>query len=217
MKVLSAVLIATAIMTTAAQAQFARTGDCLNNPDIDKQIEACTTVIDVMQDVAQKGMPLPVSNRQLAVFYERRGSALMLKGETTRARPDLDKAIEIFPQLASVYLNDGMAEFNDEKFADAITHLTRAINLNRNVPLGTVYMVRGFARMQSGQLRDARFDLDKAIAIDDKLVEAFVGLGMLAERLDDPAGAIIDYRAALFVDPKNEASRNALIRLGVTP
>jgi tetratricopeptide (TPR) repeat protein len=95
-----------------------------------------------------------------------------------------------------------------------------------DVPLATVldertvavlYRARGTAFFEANEPQRAIADFSKAINLNPDYANAYFDRGMAQERLGATSTAIIDYRAAIHIDPGHHQSRAALERLGVTP
>ena len=95
-----------------------------------------------------------------------------------------------------------------------------------DVPLATVldekmvavlYETRGTALFEANEPRRAIADFSRAIELNPDYADAYFGRGMAQERLGVTSMAIIDYHAAIHIDPSHRQSRTALERLGVTP
>lgn len=71
-------------------------------------------------------------------------------------------------------------------------------------------MQLGISYLRQGDYKAAQTKLEKALAEDDKLVPAWLGLGFVLERLGDPAGAEKSYRRAVNLDGSNPDALNAL-------
>jgi type IV pilus assembly protein PilF len=74
---------------------------------------------------------------------------------------------------------------------------------NYNMQLGISYL-------RQGNLQAARDKLEKALEQDSSLAVAHAGLGVVFERLEDPAGAERHYRRAVELDGKDPDNLNAL-------
>jgi len=68
----------------------------------------------------------------------------------------------------------------------------------------------GIGYLRQGNLQAAREKLQRAIKEEPNLATAHSALGLVFERLEDPDGALREYRKAVDLDPKNPDSLNAL-------
>jgi type IV pilus assembly protein PilF len=71
-------------------------------------------------------------------------------------------------------------------------------------------MQLGISYLRQGDYKAAQGKLEKAVAEDGSLVPAWLGLGLVLERLGDPEGAEKNYRRALGLDGSNPDALNAL-------
>ncbi|MFA9476195.1 MAG: tetratricopeptide repeat protein, partial [Filomicrobium sp.] len=60
-------------------------------------------------------------------------------------------------------------------------------------------------------------DYTKAIALDPKDANFYYNRGVAYEKKSDKDQAIADFRKALEINPSDQAAKNNLKRLGVTP
>lgn len=68
----------------------------------------------------------------------------------------------------------------------------------------------GIGYLRQGNLQAARDKLLRAIKEEPNLATAHSALGLVYERLEDPDGALREYRKAVDLDPKNPDALNAL-------
>lgn len=71
-------------------------------------------------------------------------------------------------------------------------------------------MQLGISYLRQGDYKAAQGKLEKAVAEDASLVPGWLALGLVLERLGDPAGAEKNYRRALALDGSNPDALNAL-------
>jgi tetratricopeptide (TPR) repeat protein len=129
-----------------------------------------------------------------------------------QAVDDLNKVIELKPDLAEAYIERGMVFSQVRRFDDAIGDLTRAIEIDpKNVK---AYATRAQARLQAEANDDALSDVNQALEIANNDPLSLRIRGQVYEALARPEDAIIDYRNALAQDPFQAESREALQRLG---
>jgi tetratricopeptide (TPR) repeat protein len=127
------------------------------------------------------------------------------------ALDDLNKVIELKPDLADVYIERGMVFVQARRFDDAIGDLNRAIELDpKNVK---AYAMRATAKLQADSKDDALYDANQALTISSNDPLALRVRANVYEALERPDDAISDYRTALAQDPFQTESRDALQRL----
>jgi type IV pilus assembly protein PilF len=66
-----------------------------------------------------------------------------------------------------------------------------------------VYVLKGVKYIETGRLDVAKQDLEHAIELDSKNVEAHNAMGVLYERLEQPAAAEEEFKRALSLDSSN--------------
>lgn len=127
------------------------------------------------------------------------------------ALEDLNKAIEVKPDLVDAYIERGMVFVQARRFDDAIGDLTRAIEIDpQNVK---AYAMRASAKLQAEANDDALSDVNQALQLATNDSLALRIRGNVYEALTRTDDAIADYRNALAQDPFQAESRDALQRL----
>jgi tetratricopeptide (TPR) repeat protein len=129
-----------------------------------------------------------------------------------QAVDDLNKVIELKPDVADAYVERGMVFTQVRRFDDAIGDLTRAVEIDpKNVK---AYAMRAQARLQAEANDDALSDVNQALEIANNDPLSLRVRGQVYEALGRSEEAIADYRNALAQDPFQAESRDALQRLG---
>ena len=127
------------------------------------------------------------------------------------ALEDLNKAIEVKPDLVDAYIERGMVFAQARRFDDAIGDLTRAIEIDpQNVK---AYAMRASAKLQAEANDDALNDVNQALQLAANDPLALRIRGNVYEALNRTDEGIADYRNALAQDPFQAESRDALQRL----
>jgi tetratricopeptide (TPR) repeat protein len=128
------------------------------------------------------------------------------------ALDDLNKVIELKPDVADAYIERGIVFTQTRRFDDAIGDLTRAIEIDpKSVK---AYAMRASARLQAEANDDALSDVNQALLIANNDPLALRIRGNVYEALTRNDDAIADYNTALAQDPFQTESREALQRLG---
>lgn len=87
------------------------------------------------------------------------------------------------------------------QFETALTHIDRAIE---RYPKDSSYLVlRGRILIEQRRMHEAKQSLDRAVEVDAKNADAQYFLGVLAQRCNDSAGALVHYDKARELDEKN--------------
>jgi TonB family protein len=107
--------------------------------------------------------PTPVPTPDFA-FYRKRADENVGKGEYALAVNDYSKAIELNPKEVSVYLNRGLAHYNQKNYDLAAADYDKAIELNPKDSM--LYFNRGNSYEKLGNLQKAAVDYQKAFELD---------------------------------------------------
>jgi tetratricopeptide (TPR) repeat protein len=173
---------------------------------------------DMKGRVLTEGLTVEPSAR--VVSYETGGGALASAG--TAAATDSRVDPEVMKRLASLgYLNTSSPTgdrniaavlFEQGKFAESAAAYAKLVK-EKPDDAGLRASLAG-ALGALGRYDAAKKEIDESIKLDPLNPEAYHNRGVIHERSGDRAAAVADYRKALEVSPKYEASRTALARLG---
>jgi tetratricopeptide (TPR) repeat protein len=153
-----------------------------------------------------------------------RGRAYAGDKKPNQALEDLNKAIELKPELVDAYVERGSVLTLARRFDDAIGDFTRAIELDTNQ--AKAYAMRASARLQAGGTTEADVaanaeandvalnDVNQALQLVPNDPVALNIRGSIYEALYRTDEGMADYRKALALDPFQAESREALQRLG---
>jgi tetratricopeptide (TPR) repeat protein len=136
------------------------------------------------------------------------------------ALDDLNKVIEVKPDLVDAYIERGIVFTQVRRFDDAIGDLNRAIELDPQN--AKAYAMRATAKFQAAANaedklaanEDALNDVNEALKLAANDPLALRIRGNIYEALNRTDEGIADYRNALAQDPFQSESRDALQRLG---
>jgi len=140
------------------------------------------------------------------------------------ALEDLNKVIEVKPDLVDAYIERGMVFVQARRFDDAIGDLTRALELDPQS--AKAYAMRASVKFQAAPSAaanaeantqdndDALNDVNQALQLAANDPVALRIRGNVYEALNRTDEGIADYRNALAQDPFQAESRDALQRLG---
>ena len=96
-------------------------------------------------------------------WYFRRGLVQLRDGQYRPAgMPDFDQAIRLWPDHAEAHVNRAIARLNDDRCAEAVQDLTRALELG--APAGRIYLMRAQARDKAGDPAGAARDRARRLA-----------------------------------------------------
>jgi tetratricopeptide (TPR) repeat protein len=156
-----------------------------------------------------------------------RGQAQAGEKKLNPALEDLNKAIELKPELVAAYVERGTVFVQARRFDDAIGDLNRAVELDAKN--AKAYAMRALAKYQAAgagatkpdaiaesaaSYEDALNDVNQSLQIATNDPAALRIRANIYEALFRTDEAITDYRNALAQDPSQPESREALERLG---
>jgi superkiller protein 3 len=125
-----------------------------------------------------------------------------------RAQESLNRALEMDPERAEAYFQQGVLDLSTGKPAAAVTHLQKATRLDPENPLP--YLNLGIARIQLQEVREAIEPLRRALALKGDIL---VGRMLLAQALaasDSIGPAQVEYENILEADPGNAKALRGL-------
>lgn len=127
------------------------------------------------------------------------------------ARRRAEEALRLLPQEAMVHGLLGDIELAERRYEPAVRHYADAIA--RNDQFFYYRLRKGLAHQQLGQWEASGPELEASIALLPT-ADGYYGLGRLAERRGDRAGALEHYaRAAQSQSETGQAARDAIVRL----
>ena len=131
-------------------------------------------------------------------WYER--GFIESKTDKAAAIADMEKAVSIQPNFASLRRDLGMLQFQQQNYAEAAKHLAKAAELG--VDDAPLYNFLGISQSRTGQLRKAVASYKHALKLDPALAEAHLNLGFAYQKLDQPAAAQKEYAEACRLQGK---------------
>ena len=188
--------IVTLMLAAGAEAQPApQAQDCTGKAGVDwnKQIKACTAVIETAQ-----GSP-----QDRAAIYKKRATAYYAVGDDDHAMADDDAAIRLDPNMAAAYSSRGDVYMDREDPDRAIAEYNEA--LQHDAKLVAAYTGRSAAYDQKGDFDRALADANAAIGLDAKSASAYETRGKAYVYKGDIERALADYDQAMRIDPKEAA------------
>lgn len=118
------------------------------------------------------------------------------------ALSDLNKSIELNPELFISYYNRANVKLKLGDFIGSISDCNKSLEIIPNFVLA--YNVRGLAKMKLKDNSGAINDFNKSLEIDNNCAAAYNGRGLAKATLEDIVGAIKDFDKAIQIEPKNE-------------
>jgi Tfp pilus assembly protein PilF len=123
------------------------------------------------------------------------GEAFTIKGLYGAAIESIDKAIKIVPQLSSLFVKRGRANFESGEFAQALKDFQNAEKLDET----DAFAKNGIGAVLNEQLEyaNAAKVLEAAIEINPKFTLAYLNLGNAYEKLNDKVKAKAAFESAI--------------------
>jgi serine/threonine protein kinase/Flp pilus assembly protein TadD len=150
---------------------------------------------DALAAYATAGALRPRSAVPLAA---RAGLAVRLGRDLAQARADLDRALQLEPDLVDARLTRALVLRKLGAYREALADLDALVNDDRSPT--RVYFVRAEVRDAAGDKAGAAADRAEGMKREPRDPASFVTRGRARERTD-PEGALTDYRAAERLDP----------------
>jgi tetratricopeptide (TPR) repeat protein len=139
-----------------------------------------------------------------AARYYGRGTALLLKGELTRALADFDAAIALQPEFAEALVNRAGALIRLGRFDAAMPDVDTAIRLRPDI--AEAFAQRGSLYERRGEYESARADYEAAVKKNTRYAAGWRGLGRTSVKLDRIDDALSAFDQAIRFDRGNAAS-----------
>ncbi len=140
--------------------------------------------------------------------YSMRGRIKLSLDDFVGAIDDLNKGIEINPNIAEFYADRGLVKTELKDLKGSIDDFTKAIemdpNLANNYP--DIYFNRGISKGILKDLKGSIDDFTKAIEIDPNSAPFYICRADAKAMSEDIQGAIDDYSKAIEIDPNDSDS-----------
>jgi Flp pilus assembly protein TadD len=153
---------------------------------------------------------LAVTESNILAHYNL-GTALLKRGEPTRALPHFEEAVRIAPEFADGHANLGAALLKLGRPVSAAEHLSLALRLQPEDV--EAHFNLGHLRMAEGRLDQAARHYGDALHLDPDHVESHTNLGVVYAMRGDTARAEEHFRTALRLDPGHTSALMNLRRL----
>jgi len=148
----------------------------------------------------------PASNQNQVELHERLAQQYLSERKPELAIPELEKVVALDPGNVDASANLGVLLFFRGDYKISIPHLQAALKLQPG--LSKVEALLGFAEEHTGDLDDARKDLEASFsAVQDQKLKLQVGLDLLgiynaASDLDDAGVMVAQLRKAFPANPE---------------
>jgi tetratricopeptide (TPR) repeat protein len=153
-----------------------------------------------------------IANPNDTVARTNLGLALLDAGRPGDARDAFEEAIELDDQNWMALLQLGVLTAEDDR-ARALDLLARSAAAAAQGDRSLALIATGDLLFADGDLNGAKAAYEAAVADLPYIIDSHVGLAKTLEALDDPKGALKEYRAALRFDPENAEITAAISRV----
>jgi arylsulfatase A-like enzyme/tetratricopeptide (TPR) repeat protein len=138
--------------------------------------------------------------------------AYAAKGDIAKAVARGSQGLALDPQSFYGHFTIGTLRLRAGQPTEAAPLLTRAVALNPDDPRARANLGEAAMRLRSYEV--ARESFEKLVALEYRVAESHFNLGVIAEARRDLAAARRHYAAALKANPRLDAARKALGRIG---
>jgi tetratricopeptide (TPR) repeat protein len=112
------------------------------------------------------------------------------------------------------HVQSGSESLQKGDYQQAVVNLSKAIEMSPFEAM--LYFNRGIALYKSGKMKEAEEDFEKALILDQRMVNALVYRGLCREKLGKEKTALEDYTKALQQHPNDVSIENNLAWLYAT-
>src|SRR5580692_741395 len=160
-------------------------------------------------DVADKAVSTFPRNAEVLVV---RGAAHTLVGETAKARADFQGAIEASPLSGSPRFFLAASEYKEGRYADARDEILQAIRAGVKDSDLNYLLAEARLRLNPSNIESALTELNRAIAMNPRQVQALSLRGKLRLQQHDLNDAVSDLELAHSIDPASASATYNLAR-----
>jgi tetratricopeptide (TPR) repeat protein len=161
---LSAAAVALAALPSAAQPSILTIGSSLAESCY-RAAEASQTALEARETCDRALSEEALTHDDRVGTYVNRGVLWLVYGDLDRAESDFDRALALDPREPEAWLNKGIAQLRRGNSREALPLIAKAIDLQTRKPAVAFYM-RGIANEDSGNIRAAYADLQRARQLD---------------------------------------------------
>lgn len=169
------------------------------------------------KEAAPKPSAMPTAeispeNVRDAQGYAAQGQALARSGQADNALIQFEKALALDPYNVEALNGRGLIHQGEKRHAEAIEDFTAVHGLvpQRADPL----VARATSYLALDRLTEAASDLDEAVQSEPNSGHAWSMRGLAYERLGNKKQAAACYNRAIAIQPRDEAARSGLARVG---
>lgn len=132
------------------------------------------------------------------------------KKDFDEALNSIDKAVELNPAYPLAYFSKGIIFHNLNQLQAAYENYTKAIELNPDMTdayFNRAQAILAYENPDEDELKQALQDLEKAIELDDKFIDAMYYAATIKKKLKDYHGAVDYLDRVLAIEPQAVYSR----------
>jgi tetratricopeptide (TPR) repeat protein len=160
-------------------------------------------------DIANKAASTFPRNAEVLVV---RGAAHTLVGETAKARADFQAAIEASPLNGSPRFFLAASDYKEGRYADARDEIVRALRAGVKDSDLDYLLAEATVRLNPGNIESPLAELNRAIAMNPRQVQALSLRGKLRLQQYDLNDAVSDLELAHSIDPASASATYNLAR-----
>jgi tetratricopeptide (TPR) repeat protein len=160
-------------------------------------------------NVANKAASTFPRNAEVLVV---RGAAHTLVGETAKARADFQAAIEASPLNGSPRFFLAASDYKEGRYADARDEIVRALRAGVKDSDLDYLLAEATVRLNPGNIESPLAELNRAIAMNPRQVQALSLRGKLRLQQHDLNDAVSDLELAHSIDPASASATYNLAR-----
>lgn len=179
-----------------------------NIPDAPYAIGICYVATDQLDNARQFLAQMFSVAPDSSMAYLALGKLMVRQHKVEAAVPQIETALKLDPRLTMAHFLLGEIDLYQSNIQGAIAEFQKELTVNPTLWL--VYWRLGDAYMRLAKYDDAESVLKRAIWLNEASPGAFVLLGEIALRKNDPALASGFLERALAIDPQNEDAHTAL-------
>jgi tetratricopeptide (TPR) repeat protein len=179
---------------------------------------AYLNLVTLLCDVGRLSDAVEVADKAVSTFPRNaevlvvRGAAHTLVGETTKARADFQAAIEASPLSGSPRFFLAASEYKEGRYADARDAILRAIRAGVKDSDLNYLLAEATVRLNPGDIASPLTELNRAIAMNPRQVQALSLRGKLRLQQHDLNDAVSDLELAHSIDPASASATYNLAR-----
>ena len=180
------------------------------NPDAHLLLAQIYTLQDRRSDAIREFTTTLQLTPQSAVAYNALGTALNRFAEFDEARKAFEQSIAIDPDVAQTHINLAMSLAQAGESSAAADQLQAAIRLAPTAPSAATahyFLAKIYGDEEPSRALD---ELNTAVKIDPRNLEAWLALGQLRQSLDDEPGTLEAFTHAVAADPHDAEAQYEL-------